>query len=150
MASNLFRRGNRTFVVASIITMGVGILHATGLANDPPTDKYAAAIQAMRTASLGIGPFEMTLYGTYESVWIQVGVFLVLLGAKNLLVAGIASSNDLAKLVRVLSAADCGVYIAFTAMFVYYQIPPPLLIYTILATLFLASAIFAGKQTATN
>lgn len=146
----LFRRGTRTFVVASVLTMAIGILHTAGLSNEPPNEAYAAAMESMKAASLTFEPFEMTLWGAFESVWIQVGIFLVLLGVKNIVVVATASSRDVFRQVRVLSAADCGVYAAFTGMFVYYQIPPPLLSYAVLTILFFASAIIAGKLVASE
>ncbi len=133
------------FIVASMLTLIVAILHTTGLANDPFNDDWATAIEAMRTANIDIGPMNMTFHNLFQGLWIQVGVLLALLGAKNLAVLFVVPADASRKVVRALSVVDCIAYAGLTTVFAILAIPPALISFAVLTVAFLLAAISTGK-----
>ncbi len=146
----MFMKGIRTFAVSSVLTVIIGILHTTGLANDPPNDAWADAYEAARAATLEAGPFSMSLYGTFAGVWIQVGALLIMLGIKNLLVVSALRADHAPRIAARLAAFDCVCFAALTGLFVYFEIPPPLISFAVLTVLFGVAARLSGRASTVN
>ena len=149
MLSTLFRRPYLAFTVASLLTVLVAVLHTLGLTGKPPDATWADAYDSMRQASVAAGPFEFTLYEVLESVWIQVGVLLVLLALSNLVTLVAAPEDARRSVVRALSALHGAFYILLAAFFWYYRIPPPLLSFALLAVAFGVAWLAAGRSSST-
>lgn len=138
MPKLFFARGNRLFTAGSLLTIVVGALHTTGLANDPPNDAWADAFEVTRVATLSAGPFTMSLYDLYVGVWIQVGALLLMLGLTNLIVVSTTAGNTSA--LRAIAIFDCISFALLTTLFVYCQIPPPLVSFALLTLVFAGAA----------
>ena len=128
--------------------MLVGVLHTLGLANDPPNEAWAQAIEAAKSATIEAGPISLSFYEVYESVWIQVGALLVMYGAANLIVAMKVSAADAQNLIRALARFNAVAFLALTIFFGYYQIPPPFISFAILTILFGFASFGRGNDPA--
>jgi hypothetical protein len=137
-----------TFTVASVLTILVALLHASGLASELPDASWKLAEQAMRDAGLERGFFRFNLYGVFESVWLEVSVLLAMMGGKNLLLLGVVPVEARSATVRALSWLDGIGYALLAAFFLYYRLPPPLISFAVLAALFLLAGALARRAAA--
>jgi hypothetical protein len=137
----LFKRGHRLFSIASLFTIIIAVLHTLGIINEPYNDQWAAAQEAMRAATVDVGPATMSFESLFFGVWIQVGVLLALLGVKNLAILLAAPAGGTRNVVRTLSIIDGLVYAGLAVLFAVYTIPPPLISFIFLAILFFGAAL---------
>lgn len=143
MIEDLLKPGVRALTVACGLTLVVAALHTLGIAGDPPDARLAAVLEEMRGTTVGSGWFTFSLYAVFESVWIQVGVLLVMLAGKSLVAVAVVSPESRARVVRALSLFDALFYAGLTAGFVYYRIPPPLVSFAVLTVAFVVAAALA-------
>lgn len=143
--ASVFTRGYRTFTVASALIVVVAALHLSGLATEAPNADWAAAEDAMEVASVEVGPFTVALLQVYQGAWIQISVLLALIAAVNLTLLALTPAKEAGHLVRTLSAIECVVFALLAGLFVYYQVPPPLISFVVLAVAFLGAALVSGR-----
>ena len=141
----VFRSGRRLFSAGSIGLVVVAGLHTMGHFSSPQRDPVLDALElGMRSYSIDMGMgMRPTLYGVVQSLSLTMSVVLLGLGAQNLLVA--SSSGATRSLILRLSIASAIVTSGLTALYAYYQIPPPFITLGIVALLFIGSIVTAGR-----
>jgi len=143
--NKLLKRGNRSFTVASLLTIAISIAHLTGLTNEPFNEDWEIAFDAMQKATVEIGPMTMSFDGLLLGLWLQVGALLALLGAKNLVLLLVLPEDASHNAIRALSIVDCIGYAGLAVIFLIVVIPPALVSFTILTVAYLFAAIWSGR-----
>ena len=145
MKSAFLRPGNRMFTAATGLGVLIAFAHMGSLFSGPLNDDWAEAMDAMRAATFEMGPLSMSFFGVLAGVWIEVSALLIMLAAKNVVLLAVAPADALPRLIRAMSILDAIAYAALTLLFVYYQIPPPIISFAVLALAFLAAAVLSKK-----
>src|SRR4051812_19289868 len=140
----LFRRGRRLFSVACLATILVAVLHTVGnTLSDTPTDAaYVVLDSAMHgyRVPLGIG-MNPSIFDIYRPLVFPMSISVAAMGVLGLVVAASTeSSTALIARVATVEAISCG---ALTILSAIYQVPPPLISFTVVTLLFAGAVIIA-------
>ena len=134
------RPGRRTFVVASVFLMLVGVLHSLGHFMPQPADPALAAIEASLRAyhyPLGLG-FSPSLMDIQDSLSLTMSIALLWLGLMGTLVGLSDASPQVLRRMTFMNLAGCA---GLMALFAYYRIPPPFVSVALVEVMFALSLI---------
>jgi hypothetical protein len=140
----MFTRGRRLFAAASIATIVVAILHTIGntLGNAPPDPAYTALDGAMRGYRLPLGMgMSPSIYDIYRTLVFTMSISVAAMGLLGLVVASSrAATAPLIAQIATIEALACG---ALTILAAIYQVPPPLISFTVVTLMFAGAVIVA-------
>jgi hypothetical protein len=140
----MFTRGRRLFATACIATIVVAILHTIGntLGDAPPDPTYTALDAAMRGYRLPLGMgMSPSVYDIYRTLVFTMSICVAAMGALGLVVAASRdATTTLIAQVATVEALACG---ALTILCAIYQVPPPLISFTVVTLLFAGALIVA-------
>lgn len=142
MAMVIFSKGRRSLTVAAIATLLVAAMHTiTTFVPPPPGDTaQIAVIAAMRgyQASLGLG-MTPSMWDIQQGLSLAMSLFLI-----AFVVLGLSFAGDRDAAPRTLSRISmisAGTMAANTVLFAVLRIPPPLIMFAILAILYLVASL---------
>jgi hypothetical protein len=144
----MFTRGRRLFATACIATIVVAILHTIGntLGDAPPDPAYAAVDAAMRgyRIPLGMG-MSPSVYDIHRTLVFTMSISIAAMGVLGLVVAASReATHTLIAQIATVEALTCG---ALTVLCALYQVPPPLISFTVVTLLF-AGALMIARNAA--
>jgi hypothetical protein len=134
----MFGRGRRWFTGASLALALVAALHSWAQLRPPPVDAgLASAVAGMRAYTFPFGSMTPSLWDVYRSVQFTMSVLLLTVAALNL---ALASAPDASfGLLRRSAALTALGLAALVALYLFYRVPPPLLLLAAVDALFVAA-----------
>ncbi|HEX8999277.1 MAG TPA: hypothetical protein VGB07_05225 [Blastocatellia bacterium] len=146
MFANIFRRGNRLFAASSILILLTAAAHTAGHFSPLPADaKLMAVIEAMTGYQLDLGlGMRPSILSVQESLSLTMSLLLLFLGVQNL--ATLYWAGDSPRLVRGLAVINLLCMASLSALYLFYQIPPPLICFSLIAVLLLLALILTDKR----
>jgi hypothetical protein len=134
------RPGRRTFVVASVFLLLVGVLQAAGHSAKLPADPRLEAIEMSLRAyryplGLGMAP---TLMAIQDALSLTVSITLVWLGLMGVLVGLSDASPQVLRRMTFANMAGCA---ALMALYAHYRIPPPFVSLALVEVMFALALI---------
>jgi hypothetical protein len=141
----MFRRGRRLFSIASILLILTAVAHTIGnFQPDPQTAEFANLKSTMRAYEIDLGMgMKPSIYDIFKSLSLTMSVTVLFLGAQNLLVAMVDESGKMIRRFALMNIICVG---GLVALYWYYRIPPPLISFLIVETVFLLSVLIPDRK----
>ena len=136
------------FATACIATIAVAILHTIGntLGDAPSDSAYAALDAAMRGYRLPLGMgMSPSVYDIYRTLVFTMSISIAAMGVLGLVVA--ASRDATFALIAQIATVEALASAALTVLSAIYQVPPPLISFTVVTLLF-AGALMIARNAA--
>lgn len=138
--------GRRLFRAGSIGVLAFGAVHVLAVVNsfvgEPPTPELGEISEALKRASLRMGPFEATAWGTTQLLNASFSILMLQLGATNLVVLRPAVAAGRLRALAGTNALFSGLLFAAT---VAARFPPPMVFAAAVFGLFLGAWLRSGS-----
>lgn len=138
----IFSKGRRSLTLAAIATLLVAAAHTIGTFVPPSADDtgliaLVATMQGYRVP-MGLG-MEPSLWDIQQGLSLAMSLFLVAFAVLGLSFAG--DQDAAPRTLSRIAMISAGTMATLTVMFAVLRIPPPLVMFAVLAVLYLVAAL---------